>query len=184
MSVFIQYRAAHVIIPTVKVHFAWQNPALKHTLRSTETYFRVGGGVCWGAVRQGFEWGRWWQATALAVAPLVGVGFGEAVGWSRGAAAGLRLRYGLLHFLKRLLDQCGSTGRLGQGMRRARTIRHLRRLEPWTVPGYWNTKPSIHRLDFSQLSGIKLLEEEKYDFFFFFKCDVSMLVVMLCQWQQ
>lgn len=130
---------------------------LNSTLRSTETYFRVGGGVCWGAVRQGFEWGRWWQATALAVAPLVGVGFGEAVGWSRGAAAGLRLRYGLLHFLKGLLDQCGSTGRLGQGMRRACTIRHLRRLDPWTVPGYWNTKPSIHRLDFSQLSGIKLL---------------------------
>ncbi len=136
----------------IKIHH------LNSTYKSTETYFRLGG-VCWGAVRQGFEWGRWWQAAALAVAPLVGVGFGEAVGWSRSAATGLR--YGLLHFLKGLLDQCGSTGRLGRGMRVPCTIRHLRRLDPWTVPGYWNTKTPIHRLDFSQLSGIKLLKEEK-----------------------
>lgn len=134
---------------------------LNSTYKSTETYFRLRGGVCWGAVRQGFEWGRWWQAAALAAAPLVGVGFMEAVGWSRSAAAGLRLRYGLLHFLKGLLDQCGSTGRLGRGMGVPRTIRHLRRLDPWTVPGYWNTKTPIHRLDFSQLSRIKLLKKEK-----------------------
>lgn len=124
-------------------------------------YLQVSG-VSRGRVRQRLKGGRCCHASSLATLFFIPLRPGDpVVGRSGGGTAGLRLtlRSGLFNLFERFLNNSGSTLQLWLtvGGRRRPVGESGLGLGVHTIPGNGQTQTTVHRLDLTQLSGLKFL---------------------------